>query len=314
MTSLNLPIDTDPQQQEAASPQVLVVRSFLRYASYKGLSVMKLIWAVIAAFTVGLCFAADPGSDAAKVYQMDLFSIISFALAIAALILSIFMGWLSWEFYKKSTDASEKTQQAVTKIEAAVLGVQSDITEIVRRAVGYWTDGGTSDETIDQAAALMQKVEELSAQIQTISGTATNKQELEAKLAELVQLQKEQISNLSSSVLDAKAKAFFPSIDKGPVVQLTQNVLTNTDTEKSGELVVEVLRPSKIATATGKFTPPFTSLPSFSVELVSGPASDLSEISVTSGVGKTFDFNVHLKGRTGLLASGKYVVKYAAKA
>jgi hypothetical protein len=26
-------IDTDPQQQEAAPPQVLVVRSFLRYAS-----------------------------------------------------------------------------------------------------------------------------------------------------------------------------------------------------------------------------------------------------------------------------------------
>jgi hypothetical protein len=28
--SLNLSIDTDPQQQKAASPQVLVVRSFLR--------------------------------------------------------------------------------------------------------------------------------------------------------------------------------------------------------------------------------------------------------------------------------------------
>ena len=27
---LNMPIDTDPQQQEAASPLVLVVRSFLR--------------------------------------------------------------------------------------------------------------------------------------------------------------------------------------------------------------------------------------------------------------------------------------------
>jgi hypothetical protein len=30
MTQPNLSIDTDPQQQEAASPQVLVVRSFLR--------------------------------------------------------------------------------------------------------------------------------------------------------------------------------------------------------------------------------------------------------------------------------------------
>ncbi len=29
----NISIDTDPQQQAAASPLVLVVRSFLRYAS-----------------------------------------------------------------------------------------------------------------------------------------------------------------------------------------------------------------------------------------------------------------------------------------
>jgi hypothetical protein len=30
---LNMSIDTDPQQQEAASPQMLVVRSFSRYPS-----------------------------------------------------------------------------------------------------------------------------------------------------------------------------------------------------------------------------------------------------------------------------------------
>lgn len=273
---------------------------------------MKYMSIAIAAVSTGFCFAAYAENDAAKVYQIDLFSIISFSLAIAALVLSIFMGWLSWEFYKKSTEASETTQQAVTKIEAAVLGVQSDITEIVRRAVGYWTDGGT-EEVANQNEALTQKVEELSAKIQTISGTATNKQELEAKLAELVQLQKDQISNLSSSIRDAKAKAFFPSIDKGPVVQLTQNSQTNTDSEKSGELDIEVMRPSKIATATGKFAPSFTSLPSLSVTLISGPVSDLSEIIVTSGVGKPSDFNVHLKGRTGLLASGTYVVKYTAK-
>jgi len=31
--SHNISIDTDPQQQEAASPHVLVVRSFLRYTA-----------------------------------------------------------------------------------------------------------------------------------------------------------------------------------------------------------------------------------------------------------------------------------------
>ena len=31
--SFNMPIDTDPQQQEAASPRTLVVRSSSRYAA-----------------------------------------------------------------------------------------------------------------------------------------------------------------------------------------------------------------------------------------------------------------------------------------
>jgi len=247
---------------------------------------MKKILAVAALLIIGVCFASDSSVDAVKVYQIDLFSIISFALAIAALVLSIFMAWLSWEFYKRSTEASEKTQQAVTKIEVAVLGVQSDITEIVRRAVGYWTDGGTSDQRVDQSIQLTQKVEELSAEIKAISGSAANKEELEAKLSELVKLQREQVSDLSNSILDAKAKAFFPSIDKGPVAQLSQRVLNNTNGEKTGELSINVLRASKIATVTGKFDPPFASLPTLSVELVSSPLPDLDDIVVTWGWGR----------------------------
>jgi hypothetical protein len=36
----NLSIDTDPQQHKAASPQVLVVRSFLRYAADGGAALL----------------------------------------------------------------------------------------------------------------------------------------------------------------------------------------------------------------------------------------------------------------------------------
>jgi hypothetical protein len=38
--SLNWSIDTDPQQQEAAPPQMLVIRSFLRYVSSTRLGVL----------------------------------------------------------------------------------------------------------------------------------------------------------------------------------------------------------------------------------------------------------------------------------
>ncbi len=224
------------------------------------------------------------------------------------------MGWLSWEFYKKSKEASDQTQQAVTKIEAAVLSIQSEITEIVRRAVGYWTGGETNQEAIDLNSALSSKVEELSAQIQGLAGANGNKEGLEAKVAELIQLQKDQVANLTSSVVDAKAKAIFPSIDRGPAAEITQSVQTNTKTEKTGELIINVLRPSKNATATGKFTPPFSDVPELTIELIGAPTTDLSKLIVSSGVGTTVDFNIHLIGKTGLLDIGTYVVMYTAKA
>jgi hypothetical protein len=274
---------------------------------------MKKLLSVLVAIYSGSALAVDavaPATDAVKIYQMDLFSLISFALAIAALLLSIFMAWLSWEFYKKSTEASDKTQQAVTKIETAVLSIQSEITEIVRRAVGYWTGGDESNEVADQSAALSTKFEELSAQIKLLAGTAANKQDLEAKLAELVRLQKEQVASLSLSVTDAKARALFPSIDRGPVSQFTQSFEVNSDTEKSGELVVSVLRPSRIATATGKFTPIFSAVPVMKVDLINAPSPN---VRVTYGVGTTSDFNIHLISETGLLETGTYVFKFTAK-
>lgn len=270
---------------------------------------------LILAFTLlsGCCLAAETTSEAPRVYQLDLFSLISFGLAIAAFAVSIFMGWLSWEFYKKSKESSDQTQQAVTKIETAVLNIQSEITEIVRRAVGYWTGGESNQEAIDLSSVLNSRVDELSTQIKELAGANGGKEGLESKISELIQLQKDQVANLTSSMVEAKAKAIFPSIDRGPAAQITQSIQTNTNTEKTGELIINVLRPSKNATATGKFTPPFSNLPDLKVELIGAPTADLSKLLLSSGVGKTSDFNVHLIGRSGLLEVGTYVVKYIAK-
>lgn len=252
-------------------------------------------------------------------YQMDLFSIISFALAIAAFVVSVFMGWLSWEFYKKSAEASEKSQQAVTKIEAAVLNIQSEITEIVRRAVGYWTGDAGEKESTD-AAILAQRVEDISEQIKAVSGNAANKQELDEKVAELVRLQREQISALASSIAETKARAIFPNIvDRGPVAEVTHTMTINTPTDASGQLFINVLRPSKVVTVTPRFDAPFSHADELSVELTEAPEMARHAIRLTSGIGRGAEFNVHLHAFGGLLTSGfvdpgAYVVTYKAKA
>jgi hypothetical protein len=254
----------------------------------------------------------------AATYQMDLFSIISFALAIAALIVSVFLGWLSWEFYKKSAEASEKSQQAVTKIETAVLSIQSEITEIVRRAVGYWTGGGSQPDSPD-TSALTQKLEELTAQVAAVSGSAANKEELEAKVAELARLQREQIANWNASVVEAKARAIFPGIaDRGPVAESTHTVTVNTEKEMSGQILIAVQRPSRVVTVTTRFTPPFQVATGLTASVVDAPSGRMDHVRVNSGIGKFGDFNVHLHpvaaAGAALVEPGTYVVEYKATA
>jgi len=261
---------------------------------------------------------AQPAASNAVVvtYQMDLFSIISFALAIAAFIVSLFMGWLSWEFYKKSSDASEKSQQAVTKIETAVLSIQSDITEIVRRAVGYWT-GGTPEQDVSDTSALAKKVDEMSVQIDLVGGNAANKHELDSKLAELVKMQRDQIAALNASVAEAKVRAIFPGIaDRGPVAEVTHTVTSNTESEMSGQIVLSVQRPSRVVTATAKFDPPFSNATALDVSLIDAPSGKLGQVRLNSGIGRFGDFNIHLHplggAASGLVDPGTYVVEYKA--
>lgn len=246
-----------------------------------------------------------------KIYQMDLFSIISFGLAVAAFALSIFMAWLSWKFYEKSAQDSKDTQASVVKIETAVLGIQSNITEIVRQAVGQWTSGvnNLNYEYND-------KIEELSELVKNSS----NSSEIKNVVMELVSQIQEQNNNY---LTEARAKAIFPSINvsdeviskqNSPVSQFSQEVLLNTDNEKSGKLVIEILRESKIATITGKFHPAFKAIPEeFSAKLVSAPVENTNDVILTYGVGKAFDFNIHLKNRSGILPIGMYIVEYKAR-
>ncbi|MCF7520963.1 hypothetical protein L4G92_02700 [Neisseria sp. ZJ106] len=250
-------------------------------------------------------------------YQMDLFSIISFALAIAAFILSIFMAWLSWDIYKKSTEAATQTQAAVTKIETAVLNIQSEITEIVRRAVGYWTGGdGVGENFTEQNIELTSKIEELLSQIQSLPGAG--KQIAEDKLMEISRLQQEQVSALTASLVETKTKALVPSYKmQSSVAKVKQNISSRTDQEECGVLIIEVIGKTKITTATGKFTPPFSDIPKLdNVELATSPyksEEQEKQLKVTQGCGKTTDFNVHINSNSGMLEPGFYIIRYTAR-
>ena len=275
---------------------------------------MRLIIAITVAVFPALALAEPQQFEDTQGYTLDLFSLLSFGLAIAALFLGGFMAWLSWELFKKSNEAATKTNEAVTRIESTVSNVQSDISEIVKQAIAYWIGSNGDEASTSQIEDWNAKFEQLSAQIAEVGGEGQDKARIEAALAQLKEAQLKEFQKLSNSLHQAKVRSIFPTIDKEPAVSVDQDATEATATNNSGILNIEVLRPVTIATGTGKFAPVLESIPNLQVTLESSPYEDQAAVSVASGVGKVSDFNIHLKATDkGSLKRGTYVLSYKAE-
>jgi len=257
-----------------------------------------------------ICTAETAATVSSKTYELDMFSLISFGLAIAALALSFFMAWLSWQFYVKSTQATDKTNETVTRIETLVAGIQTNITEIVQRAVGYWIESGGGDGQITQSKReVYEKLDELEKAIQN---TATGTADTTGLLKEVSAL-KMQMDELGRGIRESQIKTLFPSIEPGTQVLKYSQETTNSDiSEQAGVIRINVLKPTKIATAPIKFNPSFEITPELTASLISSPYSDAAEISAKPGTPGLRGCNIHLNSGTDLRV-GEYVFEFLAK-
>lgn len=257
-----------------------------------------------------ICAAESTAAVTSKTYELDMFSLISFGLAIAALALSFFMAWLSWQFYVKSTQATDKTNETVTRIETLVAGIQTNITEIVQRAVGYWIESGGGDGQVTQSKReVYEKLDELEKAIQN---TATGTADTTGLLKEVSAL-KMQMDELGRGIRESQIKTLFPSIEPGTQVLKYSQETTNSDvSEQAGVIRINVLKPTKIATAPIKFNPSFEAAPELTANLISSPYSDASEISAKPGTPGLRGCNIHLNSGTDLKV-GEYVFEFLAK-
>lgn len=260
-------------------------------------------------FVPAICAAESTATETSKTYELDMFSLISFGLAIAALALSFFMAWLSWQFYVKSTQATDKTNETVTRIEALVAGIQTNITEIVQRAVGYWIESGGDDGQVSQSKReVYEKLDELEKAIQNTSGPADT-----TSLLKEVSALKMQMDELGRGIRETQIKTLFPSIEPGARVLNYSQETTNSDvSEQAGVIRINVLKPTRIATAPIKFNPPFDTPPELTANLIGSPYSDASEISAKPGAPGLRGCNIHLNSSTDLKV-GEYVFEFLAK-
>ncbi|MGE8516470.1 MAG: hypothetical protein ACN6OM_07630 [Alcaligenes nematophilus] len=250
----------------------------------------------------------DNTQIATRLYQLDMFSLISFGLAITALLLAFFMAWLSWEFYKRSKESSDKTNETVTRVETLIAGVQASISEIVNRAVNHWIATGGGDGQINQSKQeIYDKLGELEQAIQ--SGGNANSEGLLKEVATL----KSQFDELGRGIRESQIKALFPSaVDEIPALRYEQEITRADNKEQSGFLRIFVLRPTRIATATVRFDPIFSSAPELNANLISSPYENTSEISAKPGTPSERAGNIHLNSTT-TLKSGTYIFEYVAR-
>ncbi len=270
----------------------------------------KNLLALVITATPIICIA-ETTPTGKTTYELDMFSLISFGLAIAALVLSIFMAWLSWQFYVKSTQAADKTNETVTKIETLVAGVQTNITEIVQRAVGYWIESGGGDGQVTESKReVYEKLNELEQSIQKAGAGAGDN----AHLLQEVSALKVQLDELGRGIRESQIKTLFPNIETEIQTMKYSQETTNSDTtEQAGLVRVNVLRPTKIATATIKFHPIFENTPTLTATLISSPYEDPSLISAKAGTPSRRGCNLHLNSNSPLKV-GEYVFEFLAKA
>ncbi len=269
----------------------------------------RMIVTGILFLVIQTAIAAESNEAVSKTYELDMFSLISFGLAITALLISFFMAWLSWEFYKKSTDASDKTNETVTRVETLVGGIQTNISDIVQRAINHWINSGGGDGQLNQSKLeVYEKIAELEKSLQSVGSGST-----EGLLQEFSEL-KAQIDELGRGIRESQIKSLFPGmVDDTPPFHFTQEITLSEATEQSGFIKITLLRPMKLATATLKFRPHFDAPPELTANLVSSPYEDATSISAKAGTPTAKNCNIHLNSTTTLKA-GTYVFEYVAKA
>lgn len=238
-----------------------------------------------------------------KVYSLDLFSVISFGLAIAAFLLSMFAAWISWEFYKKSTEALDLVHSSVNKIETSVTGVQSNITEIVQTAVKHWTQSaGTASPGLADDLYESLKVE--------LDSVKTTGPELEARVNNV-------LAKMARDIANAQARAIFPSGDFNPPaphssISVSQEIIYDEPNQLEGIIRFDLGRTTRNATYKLRAKNISDAIKYLNLSMMNLPDDvDPNSIKLRHGTDQNGSLNIHMAGSP-LIPAGEYVVKFEA--
>lgn len=123
-------------------------------------------------------------------------------------------------------------------------------------------------------------------------------------------------STVSEEVLEEIIKVSLESQEEDnydkPLIKVSQDYMEFDSIRQSGILVINLNKPMRYATGTGKFEHHFSNIPSFNVEFLDSPYEDNNAVGLSFGCGTVKNFNIHIKAKRGYLEAGNYVFRYTA--
>lgn len=156
--------------------------------------------------------AANNLNPSTQIYQLDLFSIISFGLSIAATVITCFMGSLSFKFYNESKKDFESTQKALVRIDSLASNIEVNMMDIIRRIISAISSDSTQANGMD---TIEKKIDNLSQQFdKTLSEKIPENNPLKKEVTDLFTEMKNQADSLKKSGNDLKIKSLESVIDK----------------------------------------------------------------------------------------------------
>ena len=147
-----------------------------------------------------------------QIFHLDLFSIINFGLSIAAIVITCFMGYLSFKFYNESKKDFESTQKTLVRIESLASNIEVNMMDIIRRIISAISSDSTQANGMD---TIEKKIDNLSQQFdKTLSEKIPDHNPLKKEVTDLFTEMKNQADSLKKSGNDLKIKSLESVLDK----------------------------------------------------------------------------------------------------
>lgn len=159
--------------------------------------------------------------------------------------------------------------------------------------------------------------ERLESEIENLSANQNNFTEMKNAYDKLIEIQNNELKSLKEELKSRTDEKIKLNSLKSPVSKIiSQNDTSKTDDTYEGTIRIMVIRPNDFASFTGHFTPAFKTIPNVRVTPIETTAknTDISDLRVNTGVGKTSDFNAHIfNNKLRYVEEGEYLFSFVAK-